>query len=397
MAYIKLKAERLFDGKHLHHNKVLITSPDGRIEAVLDADHAGVDPADTQLVDGWLCPGFVNAHCHTELSHLQGCIAQGEGMVPFLQNVMQRRAAPLDLVVTRQREAIQQMHRQGIAAVGDVCNTAHGFATKADSPVYFHHFLELSGFVTHTASARFEAGRQLQSQLIAQFDEAVTLAPHAPYSTSPALLSLIAQHGNNVCTIHHQESAAELDFMAHKTGPLLQLFDHLGIDLSFFEPTGATVLQGLLPFVGACQKLLLVHNCMVSEADAALLATVSKSLAPQHRQLFWCVCPSANGYIGNPLPNFSLLHSTGLPMCVGTDSLASNTNLCVLSELKLIQAHAPHFGSAELLQWGTQNGAVALGIGQKFGCFEPGARPGVLILSNIGEANLRESTVQRLM
>ena len=396
MAYKKLQGDQLFDGVRLHRNKVLITTAAGTIIDVVPAEDAGEDVA---RHSGWLCPGFVNVHCHTELSHLEGSIPRGLGMVPFLQQVMFGRAAEVPHIEYCMSNAVAAMYQNGIEAVGDICNTSHGFAIKAASNLHFHHFLETSGFVPATASDRLQNMLQRRQQLAHTFGGSYSLVPHAPYSVSQRLLQLLANQGQAICSIHHQESAAELEFMGHKTGPMLDLFASLGISIDFFEPAAGGVLGWLMPYLRQTQQLILVHNCQLPAPDVAVLQLLNQggnTTATNANKFYLCLCPNANSYIGNPLPNVPLLAGSGLPICVGTDSLASNSKLCIWSELQTLQARYPGTPTQDLLQWGTSNGALALGMEQQLGSFAPGKKPGILLLQQLDEHNLQQGQVQRL-
>jgi cytosine/adenosine deaminase-related metal-dependent hydrolase len=84
-------------------------------------------------------------------------------------------------------------------------------------------------------------------------------------------------------------------------------------------------------------------------------------------------------------------------ICLGTDSLASNSQLSILAEMQTLQQHFPQLPAANLLKWATHNGAHALGIADRFGSFNKGKRPGVLWLENMGSnGNLGNASVQRL-
>jgi len=126
------------------------------------------------------------------------------------------------------------------------------------------------------------------------------------------------------------------------------------------------------------------------------LDQAGKTTATNAHKFYLCLCPNANSYIGNPLPNVPLLAGSGLPICVGTDSLASNSKLCIWSELQTLQAGYPGISTQDLLQWGTSNGALALGMEQQLGSFAPGKKPGILLLQQLDEHNLQQGQVQRL-
>jgi cytosine/adenosine deaminase-related metal-dependent hydrolase len=195
---------------------------------------------------------------------------------------------------------------------------------------------------------------------------------------SPALFELVtAMEGNDLLSLHNQESQAEDDFFKMGDGDFHRLYEALKLDISFYQASGKSSLQTCLPYFRADQSLLLVHDVMTSEEDLQYIQAVASSLPA----LSFCLCPNANLYIGNGLPAVDLLRSYGHQLVIGTDSLASNHQLSVLAELKTLQQHFPSVPLAELLQWATLNGAEALGIQERFGSFAVGKKPGVLLLS----------------
>jgi len=130
-------------------------------------------------------------------------------------------------------------------------------------------------------------------------------------------------------------------------------------------------LQSWLPFVKK-QKTLLVHNTVSSKADVEF---AEKS----HHDLYWCLCPQANLYIENTLPDVDLLISENVKITLGTDSLASNHQLNILSEMKTLQEHKK-VDFDKLLQWATHNGAEFLGLSQQFGTLQTGKKPGLNLI-----------------
>ena len=89
MRYRKFKADFIFDGrKILEKGKVLITNEKGIIESIVNEAEAGDD---VQIFRGLLSPGFINCHCHLELSHMKNVIESGTGLVNFLITVVGKR------------------------------------------------------------------------------------------------------------------------------------------------------------------------------------------------------------------------------------------------------------------------------------------------------------------
>src|SRR5690606_9068684 len=101
--------------------------------------------------------------------------------------------------------------------------------------------------------------------------------------------------------------------------------------------------------------VLLVHNTYTSAKDIYFVER-------QGRKVTWCFCPNANLYIEDTLPRIPHFAQYNHSITVGTDSLASNDRLCVLSELKTIHRYFPELPFTKTIQWATINGAHCLGI-----------------------------------
>ena len=93
----------------------------------------------------------------------------------------------------------------------------------------------------------------------------------------------------------------------------------------------------------------------------------------------WVLCPRSNRYISRMEPPVELLRRKGVNIAVGTDSLASNTSLDMVAELRAL-GNVP---LEELLDWVTLNGAMALGLGERFAGFEKGSASGAVLLSGV--------------
>jgi cytosine/adenosine deaminase-related metal-dependent hydrolase len=381
MNYRKFQADHLFTGyEWLSNGSVLITSPEGEIFDIVPAAEAGDE---TTRFAGILSPGFVNCHCHLELSHMKGIIPENTGMVDFLVRVIQQRGFEAEVIRKAIEEAESSMLQNGIVAVGDICNTANTVEQKKAGRLLYHNFIETMGFIESTAAQRFEASRAVYEQFARLYRtpaESNSIVPHAPYSVSPALFQLITRFpGNHLLTIHSQESAVEREFMEQGTGDFHRLYQALQLDISFYKPAKKQSLAACLAHFLPNQSLILVHNTNTNKDDLEYVAGDGSEGAPV-ANLFFCVCPNANVYIGNPLPDLDLLRQYKAAIVVGTDSLASNHQLSVLAELQTIRQHFPHIDRSELLQWATMNGARALQLDDVLGSFERGKKPGVLVV-----------------
>jgi len=405
VAFKKFTADNIFTGTTmLGAGQVLITTEDGTIEAIIQLSDAGDD---VQQQPGILSPGFINCHCHLELSHMKGLIPEHTGLVDFVITVMQQRGFSEEVIYGAIEKAEEEMYYNGIVAVGDICNTAHTITQKQKGRLHYHNFIEATGFVPAFAQKRFEQAegvwKQFTSEELKVKSEKLeqpelftshfspftsSIVPHAPYSTSPELMRLINKHSaGKAITTHNQETREENSFFLTGESGFRKLFNLFNIDISFFQPSGKTSLQTYLPELNKAGKLILVHNTFTSRDDIAfvkhemrngkLQMAESTSLGDVRSTVF-CLCPNANLYIENTLPPVDILRNNNCEIVLGTDSLASNNMLCILREMKTLRKHLPHIPLAEMLQWATLNGAKALGMDNKLGSFEKGKMPGVL-------------------
>ena len=382
MAYLKFKADKLFNGyRFSDDNAVLITDKEGVIQDIVAIDEAGDD---VQQISGILSPGFINCHCHLELSHMKGLISEGTGLIKFVLNVVQQRHFPDEEILQAIEKAEDEMLANGIVAVGDICNNALTVSQKTKGRLYYHNFIEASGFNPEIAEQRFQRAKSIYEKYRDAFfrnDQypplgAGGIVPHAPYSVADELWDLIINFpGNHLLTIHNQETAAENELFLNKQGEFLELYAAMNIDASFFKPSGKSSLQTYLPRFLHNQSVILVHNVYTSKEDILFGQRTTSA-----GQLHYCLCPNANQYISRQLPDIDLLMKHDCAIVLGTDSLASNHQLSILEEIKTIQQAFPAIEMETLLKWATSNGAKALQLDSLLGSFEKGKKPGVILL-----------------
>ena len=374
MAYLKFKADKLFDGYRFAADKaVLITDEEGIVQDMVAENEAGDD---VQTLSGILSPGFINCHCHLELSHMKGSIPEGTGLGKFVLHVVHQRNLPEEEILLAIEKAEGEMIANGIVAVGDICNNALTVAQKTKGKMYYHNFIEASGFNPAIATDRFERAKSIYSEFLNSPSGAGGIVPHAPYSVADELWDLIINFpGNHLFTIHNQETTGENEWFMNKQGELAEMYAAMNIDTSFFNPSGKSSLQTYLHKFLNNQSVILVHNVCTSEEDI-LFAQRTRD----NGQLSWCLCPNANQYITGLMPNVDLLMKHDCKIVLGTDSLASNHQLSILEEIKTIEQHFPDINIETLLKWATSNGAKALQMDSLLGSFEKGKKPGVILI-----------------
>ena len=375
MSYLKYSANQLFTGTELlDNNAVLITTKDGTIEAIVSIEDAGEN---VQTFDGIVSPGFVNAHCHTELSHLKDCIPTKTGLTNFILEIVQQRNASNEIIAQAVQNAENEMLQNGIVAVGDICNNTHSLLQKKQSKLQWYNFIEAAGWLPQVAQSRFEVMQQVAEQF-AKLPYQYAIVPHAPYSVSNELWQLINHNFlYKTISIHNQETLAEDELFMKGTGSFIDMYTKMRIEHSTFKPTKESSFKTCLPKLKNAKQLLFVHNTFTQQEDVDFLIDAKLQSAA-----FFCLCVNANLYIENTLPNIELLRKNKLNIVLGTDSLASNHSLNLLDEMNTIQQHFPQIPLAEILQWATLNGAKALQMENTLGSFEKGKKPAVVLIQN---------------
>jgi len=370
-------------------NGIVTVDDVGKIISVTDSNNPPGGPIEN--VSGIICPGFVNTHCHIELSHLKNKIKTGGGLVSFIKEVQAFRNSDQQEVADAIEKADQEMYDNGIVAVGDISNTNLSIATKAKSKLYYHTFVETFGFLPQNAADVFDKAVALLHEFKPQ---SVSITPHAPYSVSKELFKLIRKHseeGHNLISIHNQECEDENKFYRYKLGGFLDLYQHFGIDISFFKPQARNSVQSIIPLLTNKQKVLLVHNTCTNLKDIYFIKRFD-------RKVNFCFCPNANVYIESKLPKIELFVDQGFNITLGTDSLASNGSLCILSEMRAIQKKFPALSTERLIKWGSLNGAEFLGIDDEKGSLQAGKTPGLNLITGLDGLKITpESKVKKLI
>jgi cytosine/adenosine deaminase-related metal-dependent hydrolase len=389
----KFKADYLFPvNADPIKNGILTVDDSGRIIAIDDGrTTADDDTIPTQKLQGIICPGFVNAHCHVELSHLKDKISPKKGLVNFIKDIQSIRNTEQDAIADAAALADQEMYNNGIVAVGDIANSSVTAALKSKSKIYYHTFVEVFGFVPDRATEVYSKALALREAFKGL---PTSITPHAPYSVSKELFKLInklCEEQSNLISIHNQESAEENKLYRYKTGDFIDLYETFKIDISFFRPQARNSIQTMVPLLTDKQKILLVHNTFTNLKDIYFVKRFD-------RKINWCFCPNANLYIEDQLPKIELFLDQGFNITLGTDSLASNHKLCILNEMRVIQKHLNTLSFEQILPWATINGAKFLGIDDEKGTLEVGKTPGLNLITGLDNFRITDDTkVQRLI
>ena len=365
---------------------------DGIVTAVGKCDDI---QAEKIFLEGALVPGFVNAHCHVELSHLYKKFRKGTGMAGFIDQINELRDwAGREVKAELVKQWMDKMWEDGVSAMADISNDDSSFEVKAAHPMYTRTFLEVFGSEPHMCEgvmADVTALKKLADE--AGIDAAPT--PHSCYTMSPQLLSASAAAGlaEGYLSYHSQESNEEEELLRSGSGAMYENRKRSG--MSTPPVTGESSLKYFLDRLSDAKQgpydepILLVHNVCLEQDDIDAAKKVMKNV-------YWAICPLSNIFIHNALPPVPLMRENGLDIMVGTDSLSSNDDLDIMKELICLHENFPEVPTRELLEWSCLNGARFLSKEDSLGTLSVGKKPGIVYVSNLdGEGGITSASCSK--
>jgi cytosine/adenosine deaminase-related metal-dependent hydrolase len=323
---------------------------------------------------------------------MKNATPENEGLGGFIEQIRSTRNYSKEDIDSCLLASDRQMYNDGIVLCADVCNTSDSFALKKESRINYINLLEVFGLDPEKAAKRFDEIVRV-GQKAKEMGLDYSLVPHSVYSMSLTLLRLLRNESRNnkVTSIHFMESAEEEAFIKFRRGSLMSSYQRLGLLPEKLE-TVMSHTDAILNEITRSGNLILVHNTFVGRN------TLRK--VKERKRLFWCLCPNSNIYIENKIPPLKLLLEEGCDLVIGTDSLASNSSLSILEEIKTLQSNFSELSLEDLIRWATFNGAKALGKEEQYGKIETGMKPGLLLLQNVDLQSMKllpESFVTRLI
>ncbi|MGA1876226.1 MAG: amidohydrolase family protein [bacterium] len=324
------------------------------------------------LVDhgqGVILPCLVNAHTHLELSCLSGQVFPGAGL-SFLDWIRAlipaRQKCGQDELKKGILSSINELLRTGTGLVGDVSNTGSTIQPLRKSALAGRIFLEAVGF---NSQKEYENQQTISSILKSsppdEDNVGLSLAAHAPYTVSAHYLRTLQQMVSpNTCpvSIHLAESQEESAFLLEGDDAVKSFLMERGQWDPEWVPPRMTPVRYLFEQGWLQAGTMCVHAVQVSDEDIDLMAGSHCSI---------CICPRSNHNLGVGLPPVEKFLSRGIPVGLGTDSLASNTSLSLWEEMCFLKQAVPSLASSDILRMATVSGAFVLGR-EDFGGIEVG-------------------------
>ncbi len=378
-------ANYVFDGNRLIKNAYISISEDGEILFISEENGALKEQARMVFHNGIICPGFINSHCHLELSDFNNLNCENIGLTAFIKNVIRNRDSSNQ--ISKLEISDKQMYQNGISFVGDVSNSDKSFEIKINSKIEYYTFIELSGIDPNQSEIKIQAGVDMLSKL-ADVKQNGSVVAHSFYSISKLLLEFITEScKDKIQSLHFLESEEEEEWFYHNSGILSDFLRSIHSEhYPFFR--NANDLIRLVSLFKEASSVILVHDTYLE-----------KNLDDENSNVFYCLCPMSNMYLHNSMPKSEFVMSTIDKIILGTDSLASNTELCILAEMKLMSERYKALHLIDLLKMATLTAARAFNVVDKYGSFKIGSKPGVILLESVDLVNLKlkkETIIKRI-
>lgn len=366
-------------------NGVVVLDNNQTIVDIIDPKGNEIEYESMEFHNGVIVPGFINAHCHTELSHLKGKVDNdNHGIAGFISQIRSLRDSADAEIQAAIKQAIYSLEISGTVAVGDICNSTDSFLKKQSSNLFFHNFIELFGLLENDAEIRFRNAKLILDDAFIT-NKSNSLTPHAAYSISNKLWGLINEkltQSNSLVSIHYAESIQEYDFLMNRTGILAENFKSLGIADGI--EANITPLEMVKKYIPPKNPTLFVHNTYVKKEEI-------KDIISYYDSPFFVLCPSSNLFIEGRLPDVQMLIDEDATIALGTDSYASSSTLSIFDQVLILLEKFPSLTFEEVIKWSTYNGAKALGIDSKYGSLEIGKTPGLNLITDF-DFNLMKPT-----
>jgi aminodeoxyfutalosine deaminase len=369
-------ANYIFDGVKLIKNAFVSFDNNGVIKYVSEENEALTERPFMMFLNGILCPGFVNAHCHLELSDINKIDVNTDGLGNFIASMIKLRSRQKENKKLKAADDI--MFLKGVNLCGDIVNSSDTIEIKEKSKIKYLNFIEQSGIDERNSDERFNQSLELANKFNEKNLEN-SIVPHSLYSVSNKLLELITEKcEDKTISLHFLESQEEFDLFQNQSGNLNLKLKNI---FPSYEPSIHSIaeLYEKLGLLESAKNLILVHNVKAESKYFENLDNIS-----------FCLCPSSNLKLHSELPSEEFVYANRARLVVGTDSLASTDKLDIWNEIKILAENFEELSLLELLKIVTSNGAEALGFND-FGRLRCETSPGLVLICEADLQNLKPS------
>jgi len=328
-----------------------------------------------------LLPGLVNAHTHLELTLFPDWLLTNGlertycSYVDWIMQVIKiKRQVGLEALSASLLQGLNLSLQSGTTMVGDILSERQLIPLYKNTPLSGRLYLEFIGqdkprYLPFLATMDHDFDSLQQNFLPG-------IAPHSPFSVSQALLNALvsaARSRNIPITMHLSESADESKFFTDTSGRLSEiLYPFVGWEKYLPEPMGITSTEWLDISGALAPDFLAVHGVHLTHGDIKLLKERGASVV---------LVPRSNHNLDVGKAPVNELLNAGVPLSLGTDSLASSESLSLWDEMKfLLDAFPRSFSPEDAIKMATVGGARALKRDREAGTLEPGKRADFIVM-----------------
>ncbi len=313
---------------------------------------------------GVLLPGLINAHIHLELS-VYGVIAQKNlesTMCDWVRSLLQTRLdagfSDNEIQFAAEKCAEEQFASGVVALLDTGNNPLPEFSSKTPE---IYSLLELLG--------PNKKATQVSSATLDNLADGTCPTGHAPYSTSPVLLTKIKKHTlerQTIFSLHVEENPDEAQLLLEGKGCFYDfLQEREALDGTF--PLKKNKYRSVIDYLDKIKilddKTICVHCVYLDAEDIQIIAKTKSHI---------CLCPGSNKFLGFAVAPLKTFLEYDIVPALGTDSIASNPQMNMWHEMTLLRKEFPDVPSATILSMATIAGAKALGCEAGYGSLEPG-------------------------
>jgi cytosine/adenosine deaminase-related metal-dependent hydrolase len=334
----------------------------------------GIDHGDVIL-----CPGLINTHSHIELAPLRYRLEPCGSFTGWIRAILNARSRiKADELEPAVEMAMDEMSSSGIVAIGDTGNTqlVLEIASKSRAcPIKGIFFKEV---LCQENDPRALVNDWLSFTEMTSACFKLTISAHAPYTVSPEAIRVIksiSRLRKRPFSIHLAESMDEIELLGKKDGPLKKLLEERGLWPLPYHLPGASPVSYLSSLNVLDRDTICVHCVHLSDDDIEIFAGSGATA---------CLCPRSNFFLGVGIAPVERLVKAGIPIALGTDSLASNDRLSIFSEMASLARIAPGLSSEMIFRAATYGGAKALGIDEDLGTLSEGKTAAFLAVNAPG-------------